>query len=653
MRSTLIRSLMLILTLILSSHLLADSVHREMRVYDVRYLCRPVASGGPTLPAAPELRAGFGIVARVNAAAGPTIVDDDSEFATSSKIDPDALCEIISSMIAEDSWSNSRNRLEMESSGNLLVVQTPDVLDQIDRFLGLLEARAGRRYVLEVALIPPEALEKAAPGSLRPGAAPWREGNVLESALEAAGKRGTLLSTLLSVGISKRLGPSSLSLRLADYDVNQTGVIPVVEPVVERCQEGTYLDALALPSPDGDRLRVDVRLGRAAIRADLPRRKLGYGDLDLVRKLQEEIGTSVLAREGKMMVLGLFSRPAAALEKSEKPESGAAPVSFAALLRIKRAPGVKAATVKKDDLPRVMDIGLLLAGLPDFTLVTPSRRSPAIQFGGADEERTGFMTEELLLDTFRRGYSQGDSRSPDFVTFYRTGGSLFASGSPSQARKIRGTLSNFARRYARLVQVDLWQGVVDEKDLKDVGTSGALLDPSWIEKIAKQPGLRARLVGLSGVSVSLASVNTREYVADLENVSGGTGYAIVEVGDPLVAQRGGGLCLGVACHLVPDTPWAQLRVRGEVARPPRFDRKSKAALNQNSQSGSDGKDGVKRESKRAGEWLELELPDEDLDRWEHMVTVPLGRPILLNGLPDPKRPGRMRMLIAVVHECKL
>jgi hypothetical protein len=54
-----------------------------------------------------------------------------------------------------------------------------------------------------------------------------------------------------------------------------------------------------------------------------------------------------------------------------------------------------------------------------------------------------------------------------------------------------------------------------------------------------------------------------------------------------------------------------------------------------------------------GEWLELELPDEDSDRWQHTVTVPFGKPILLNGLPDPRQPGRMRVLIAVVHEIRL
>jgi hypothetical protein len=55
----------------------------------------------------------------------------------------------------------------------------------------------------------------------------------------------------------------------------------------------------------------------------------------------------------------------------------------------------------------------------------------------------------------------------------------------------------------------------------------------------------------------------------------------------------------------------------------------------------------------AAEWVAIDLPDEDTDIWRHLLTAPLGRPVLLNALPDTSSPGRTRALIAVVHESPL
>ena len=61
----------------------------------------------------------------------------------------------------------------------------------------------------------------------------------------------------------------------------------------------------------------------------------------------------------------------------------------------------------------------------------------------------------------------------------------------------------------------------------------ALLDPAWLETITSQPGVRARLTGRPDVPLALASIVREDYLSDVEKVSGGTGFKIMDVGDPV------------------------------------------------------------------------------------------------------------------------
>jgi hypothetical protein len=88
-------------------------------------------------------------------------------------------------------------------------------------------------------------------------------------------------------------------------------------------------------------------------------------------------------------------------------------------------------------------------------------------------------------------------------------------------------------------------------------------------------------------------------------------------------------------------------VRGELARPPIFGREARARA---SHEVGPAREGEKAAASPIGEWVSLELPDEDVDRWEHLVTAPQGQPVLLNALPDPSAPGATRVLILTVTE---
>jgi hypothetical protein len=46
------------------------------------------------------------------------------------------------------------------------------------------------------------------------------------------------------------------------------------------------------------------------------------------------------------------------------------------------------------------------------------------------------------------------------------------------------------------------------------------------------------------------------------------------------------------------------------------------------------------------------LPDQDSDRWRHLGPVPLGKPFLLQALPDPANPRLVRPIIVIVTAVK-
>ena len=54
-----------------------------------------------------------------------------------------------------------------------------------------------------------------------------------------------------------------------------------------------------------------------------------------------------------------------------------------------------------------------------------------------------------------------------------------------------------------------------------------------------------------------------------------------------------------------------------------------------------------------GNWLAIDLPDQRVDLIRHLVTLPLGRSMVLSALPDADAPGRVLALIAGVREIDL
>lgn len=625
----------------------AAQLVREARVFDVRSIAKGPWILTGSLPGAPTIRGGGVAGVRNHHSATPISFAGESfpgERSASGGLwlAPSAVAEAIRSLIEADSWSNTRNALDADGE-TLVVVQTPQALERIGPLLRRLEARAERTVTLDLALVPIEALEVAQPDWRRPGAPPWLPRETFGRAVAASKGRALVASGPVSEGGHRVVEPRAVSHHLLDTEVNQTGVTPTTDPIVDAYLAGAFAKVKVLRSPGGGWFRADLELGRTDLLDGAESRSTTIGPIELIRERQERIAATIVLPEGRTAVAAVLAGPV---------DGVSGPASFAALVRVTSAPA-------QDDVPgevpgegiAAIDAGLVLEPIPEHRMV-PSMdprswwRSSAFRDGSPpdDDDARGLLSP-AALDRLVAGsvLAAGGRRS----VRYRAGGTILLDGTGVDLAAVRKSLDRAAWARSTLLVVDVWQGTLTSDELAALGESGVLLDGEWSERMATASGLRLRAVCLAGTTAALASVVSRNYVGDLAKVSGGSDGRVKEASDPEVWRVGEGLVLNATASLVPGSTWAQLRLEGEAARAPKFQRRawsrqsSIVELREGKPKGE--------ELDAVGERLTIDLPDEDTDRWEHFVTVPLGRPALLNALPDPSRPGTSRVLIATVH----
>ncbi len=637
------RALPILWTLMLSpAALLHGQVERNTRVFDLRFLHVDSGVSG-ILPPAPKLRG------TVSPSWEDGSLENDSGAPEAFAHSPESLVDLVQDLIDPESWRNSRN--EIEASGSALVVtQTPGVLARIEGFLSALEARAARTYSVDLALVAPAALEKASPGALGPGATPWLDGDALDRAVAADSGHAAVLSTVTRGGVVATLQPAAAGLLMRDIEVNQTGVIPVMNTVVGAVFEGGHAAVSVFALPIDDWVRADVALGHLGLRGKPERRRLLSSDIDLPATEAEATGASIALPLGRTALLGYFraEEPAKALG------IGAAP-SFAALLRVRRLGEGGAAAGK--ELPAILEVAALTARPRDFSIrvTDPEGRLRSEDMpldwvagaaGAGSPEPDIALDPEEVLARISSLLKREDGRGVKFA-----GGALFLDGTEAEAAAARASLAALARERLRVVTIDLWQGIVENGEISGEAGSAVFLDPAWLDRRTARPGLRARIASVRGARASIASVLARSYVAHLDMVSGGTGTSrTVVVADPRIEITGTGLVLNASADLVPGSPLAQLRIDGEHARPPVFGRT--AQVRSTLEVKAAGK-GATAPVEPVGDLVQLDLPDEESEEWQHWIAAPLGRPILLGALPEPAAPGKARALVAVVHEIPL
>ena len=130
----------------------------------------------------------------------------------------------------------------------------------------------------------------------------------------------------------------------------------------------------------------------------------------------------------------------------------------------------------------------------------------------------------------------------------------------------------------------------------------------------------------------------QRYVADTEQVSGGTATNIIEVSDPIVRWAGTGLDVGLGVRPISGTPWVQVWLQGQAAETA-FERTTTVRTDRTVVVNED------RGIRPTGAKMQIDLPDQKVDRWKHVVTIPAGRACLLNSVTDPEDPASVRILV--------
>ena len=599
----------------------AREVVRETRTYPVASLLTQPAHGGGV--SVSKLDPAF------------IAFDDDQVVGHGTAwIDGERLVSLIQKLIAPDSWSNTRNALEIDGS-HMVVRQTPEVLDRVGAFLADLESRTSRLLRVDVALVPIGALDAAA-ADWRDAAAPWLAGAMFDRAIVAAGDGAVRLGGLAHAGVPCHLAAADVERHVVESHLCSTGVVPVLNAGVEDVRSGLFGDVRLFRA--GALLRIDLDVRRADDASVRERRSTPTGDIELLDRHTTGLRTSLLAPPGGTTVAGYLDVDVS------RGDSGAgskrAPVRVAVLVRASET-SASAASPTRTDVPRRVDASALGAPLAeaysfgrfDWSWLVDEERP--ISFDVAGEAPAPALIDEAELAAALAAVSrEGRWLETEAVRF---------EPDDAAARRVRAVVDELLRERARLLRVDIRQLSIDRAELARIGGLGARLDDDAARSLRGESVFHVGFTGFAGLPVGIDSWATRSYVAAVERVSGGTGHIIIDVSDVAVDRRGGGVVLDVQADLVPGTPWVQLRLDGAVATHPTFERRIRARSDQmvDAEAASVGK---------RDEWIEIDLPEQRIEPLRLLATLPLGGSSVLSAASDPGSPARVRVLVVGVRE---
>ncbi len=510
------------------------------------------------------------------------------------------------------------------------MVQAPEVIRKIEAFLTWLYARRLRRLELEIALVPPAALDHALCGV--PVGTCFGE-EVFDSAIRVAGEKAISWRTTAAEGETLVLRPALRRSSVKDYDLYQTGVYPVLNCFVGVHSSGPRLWVRAAPTPRSGVYLLNFKIAwshvanRGAIR-DTP-----YGELELPQVAGFVLAGATVVRADETYLLGELRLP------EEEP------ASFAVLARLRRVPAAGVAL----PFPAVFEVGAFLWDRPQVLLGRDfgmSGEYEDLELFEKESRSFRLYSPEALLQEVRKALPKR-IRKDRRLRLCIAGSALFAGiyGDPNSTGNIKKIIRNFlckkfAEKY-RVVTASLWWGTAAPELLdraRDPQGGKTLLVAGWRDVLELEHAVVARFRGLVGCSGDLWAGEGRRFVADIEQVSGGSKSFVVEMPDPVVRWGGSGVELGFAVRAPLGTSCVQIWVRGTVARTV-FGNSVKVRVDRRVKPGEGGKPAPQ------GPEMTIDLPDQTVDRWRHVVTVPAGRACLLSAAPDPSEPGKVKVLV--------
>ncbi len=541
------------------------------------------------------------------------------------------LVELIRTFVAEDSWSNKRNDIKAGAE-KLTVVQTGDVLRQIESMLTVLYARRMRRIDIAVSLLPPSVFEQVVKEEkLDAGALLFPE-DLFDRAVAHAGDAAITWRRTADEGEGCAFRPLYQRMSMKDIDVNQTGTAPVVNPLMGLLRNGVGVELRCARTPLENTFLMDFTVSRITTSPAGNIRKMPQGDLELPHLGCTSLDGSVLCPAGKTVLLGRFTW-------SQKQ-----PAPFVVLARIRTIPQQ---AIPKHSFEIIEVGGLLRPRLQTHRrfqdsysgfVEEDSRKRVASYY---EDEKPLFSPEGLLRRA--RSVLPSELQHHPGLRLKRAGSGLFVAvlgdrdATARAASRIRTHFKACFKGKSGTVEARVLQGTCSADDLekiKDMNQGAVLLVPGWREQVAFERETLLSLAGLENTTMRLFAAAGRRYVSDVEQVSGGTTSMILQVSDPIIGWAGTGCDVEVRIKPVPHTPWVQIHATGTVAE-----------TTWKNSADNTVKPGGPHGLRPAAAKITIDLPEQQADSWQHVATVPAGRACLLNAFPDPKEPSKMRVLV--------
>src|SRR5690606_2888328 len=191
--------------------------------------------------------------------------------------------------------------------------------DEIARLLARLHPGRQRMHAIDVAVVPVSAL-----GLEGDDLSPWLPAEHFDEALGRAGDRGRVVS--VSAYDNQRVSELSGRRRatVTDTEVNQTGIIPVVNPTITELPLGLSINATPRAIPGTSLVEIELEVFHIRQSGESETRETLFADIELVPLAEDGLSTSLVIPRNGVALAGLLDEPTLA---------DAEPKGFAVLLR--------------------------------------------------------------------------------------------------------------------------------------------------------------------------------------------------------------------------------------------------------------------------------------------------------------------------------
>jgi len=557
----------------------AQDPERALRIFDCGFLTEIVANQpGPDL---------------TRCAYDPEGEEELRELETydeSPYLDPDRLVDLIRGNIRPDTWHHKKNTIQLRN-GQLIVVQTPEVLEEVAEFLRGLRRRVGSRLhlvgrVLSVRL--DHLFAGHAEDALSGGAILSRK--EVERLLEVPpdDERLEVLGTFSLPARAEQVvhAASVRSTRfIRDLDASAGENAVACEPLLDELLTGIVLTFRASPVR-GSMVVLDAHVGRAEPCGAMETVETGVGRVDIpTRALQSSWTTLLVPRGG-----------AALLAVSDAVENGRVIVFLVEPQILGRESGA-AATPDGRKPPanaptrpiRVYDVRFLVSAYPDRPCpylgsspgveisLNPSPEEGGNIFGASAADAGIVYNPEDLIELIRESIDE-DSWSNTLNAIDLSNGLMLVVQKPEVHVRIEKLLAELTARRGVLITTQAWALAVGNDRVRelfpDPAALGKPLSPEALARVrqaiadGRAQVLRyARLTSFNQQRANVVSVVERPVIAEMDSKMG-KGTVIM---DPLIRALRTGFVLDVRPTLVGDGKHLSLDLKARLLTtdPPR------------------------------------------------------------------------------------